>query len=225
MKTPTGFTIPFNLAVGNHEAGNHVAGSSSQVEMPFFLRYFPQKTGLKGIEPEKRPMYHSHKISNHSLSLILDSGIVELMNGVQSSWMVDQLQASKSINKFAAYHYSLYPSITREFSVKDSDKYAWTSIFDRFNFTAAFENHYHLFKRSKPIRNNQVSADGVTYLGDGAWGITSEDIFMNPNSWWISEVSRTPHVYVVTASEWGVQINAIDGNNKSITSFTKLHKF
>lgn len=59
-----------------------------------------------------------------------------------------------------------------------------------------------------------MDPDGVTYLGDGAWGITSTDVFLNSNSWWISAVSRTPHVYIVTASENVLAIDAVNSKDE-----------
>ena len=50
---------------------------------------------------------------------------------------------------------------------------AWIPTLDAHNFTAAFEHHVHVFKRTKPLRNFTLAAEGehgIVYLGGGAWG-------------------------------------------------------
>lgn len=47
----------------------------------------------------------------------------------------------------------------------------WGSIFDQYKLNAAFENHNHFIKLTKPLNNNEpVTEEGVLYLGDGAIG-------------------------------------------------------
>ena len=45
-------------------------------------------------------------------------------------------------------------------------------IFDKYKFTAIFENHQHTMKRTKPMRNSKFAEDGTIYFGDGNLGIT-----------------------------------------------------
>lgn len=106
----------------------------SREEVPFFLNYFPQALGMKDIKPKDRPIYHAHNIANHTVVLVLDSGILEPMRGDQSKWLEKELNTTTAVNKFTMYHYALYPSITHEYTVNGDDKIEWTSIFDRYTF-------------------------------------------------------------------------------------------
>jgi len=219
MKTPSGFDIPFSLAIGNHEAGGDHGVRS---KIPFFLHYFPQTLGLASVAPRERPLYHAHKIGNHSMFMALDTGIVEAMTGAQYDWIETRLKETTAVNKFAVYHYSLYPSITQGSAVDRSDWKAWVTLFSNYNLTIAFENHLHLFKRSKTIKDDttvQSPLDGTTYLGDGAWGMENSDPFMNPDSWWIDSVSRTPHVFIVSTSRDLVKVNAVTEQNDIFNTF------
>eukprot|EP01119_Soliformovum_irregulare_P015576 TRINITY_DN4397_c0_g1_i2.p1 TRINITY_DN4397_c0_g1~~TRINITY_DN4397_c0_g1_i2.p1 ORF type:complete len:545 (+),score=93.22 TRINITY_DN4397_c0_g1_i2:30-1664(+) len=170
MKTPEGFVVPFTLAIGNHEAGGDFNRPRSDV--PFYFEFFPQETGLVGVKPDDRPSFHHHRISNHTELLILDSGIVTPMLGAQLDWMNDQLSNSMNVsNRIVAYHYPLFPSVTRFDSVPDAEKLAWSSTFFNHKVTVAFENHFHVWKRSKPVTVSDGSVndqDGIVYLGDGA---------------------------------------------------------
>jgi len=223
MKTPQGLSIPLSLAIGNHEAGGDHMRKREDVH--FYLDYFPQQLGLKDVHPKQRPLYHSHQISNHTLALVLDSGLVEPMIGKQSEWMEEKLSSKAVVNKVATYHYPLYPAVVLERFMSPQEKDVWVNIFERNNLTVGFENHFHVFKRSYPIRANQIDEEnGVVYLGDGAWGIDNGITGLDGSSWWIQEAKQTAHVYVVTVSEKQLKAEAYDKFNHLLTSYTKVHK-
>lgn len=52
---------------------------------------------------------------------------------------------------------------------------AWVPIFDEYEFTGAFENHVHQYKRSYPLKNSKKSDKGTVYFGDGSMGIRTVD--------------------------------------------------
>jgi len=158
------------------------------------------------------------------MALMLDSGLVEPIVGEQSNWMEEQLNRTTAVNKIATYHYPLYPAVTVAKFMTPLEKQTWVDIFERYNMTAAFENHFHVFKESKPIRGGKVDPEsGVVYLGDGAWGIDGGPTFINPNSWWIEKAVQRAHVYVVTASDRLFDVRAFDKQNQQITSFVREH--
>jgi len=222
MRTSEGFSVPLSLAIGNHEAGGDRFRTREDVH--FYLDYFPQQLGLQKLPPKQRPLYHSHKISNHTLAIVLDSGLVEPMIGEQSRWLEHQLNKSTAANKVATYHYPLYPAVTFEKFMSEEEKQTWVGLFERYNMTVGFENHFHVFKRSKPIRNEQVDlVNGVMYLGDGAWGVDNGITGLNSQSWWIQEAQQTAHVYVVDVSEKQLQVSAYDNNNQIFSTYTKVH--
>jgi hypothetical protein len=75
----------------------------------------------------------------------------------------------------------------------------WAPIFDAARVSLSFEHHYHVFKQTFAIRNNMTvgssnSSDGVTYLGDGAWGLLTaggEEL-----SWYNERIESFMHVFV-----------------------------
>jgi len=222
MKTPLGYNIPISVTIGNHEAGGD--RDRTRDEVKFYLEYFPQQLGLANIPPKDRPLYHAHQISNHTFAMMLDSGLVEPIIGEQSKWMEEQLNKTTAVNKVASYHYPLYPAVTVAKFMTPEEKQTWVDIFERYNMTAGFENHFHVFKESKPIRGGKVDEEtGVVYLGDGAWGIDGGPTFMNADSWWVKTAVQKAHVYVVTASESVFHVRAFDKQNQQITSFVRKH--
>jgi len=223
MKDSLGFNIPISVTIGNHEAGGDRGRPKEEVK--FYFEYFPQQIGLKNVPPKERPIYHAHQISNHTLALMLDSGLVEPMIGSQSIWLEDQLNKTNAVNKVAVYHYPMYPAVTIAKFMTPEEKQTWVDLFERYSLTVGFENHFHVFKEAKPIRDNQVNEnEGVKYLGDGAWGIDGGLTFLNPDSWWIQSAFQIAHVYVVTASEHVFNVTAFSKDNQRITSYTKYHE-
>jgi hypothetical protein len=125
----------------------------------------------------------------------------------------------------------LYPSKQNpwEAAFVSTIRSAWGPIFDAYNVTLAFEHHYHLFKITPQIRANRIVASaltnrtrvGVTYLGDGNWGI--QDNFNNakPDAWYIEHASPAQHVYVVTARAGLVSVQAIAPDRSVLLEFER----
>mmetsp|Transcript_12896 Transcript_12896/g.11018 ORF Transcript_12896/g.11018 Transcript_12896/m.11018 type:complete len:149 (-) Transcript_12896:133-579(-) len=59
----------------------------------------------------------------------------------------------------------------------------WVPLFENYNYGIGFENHVHLYKRTKPLRGGVPADKGVMYLGDGNWGTPI-------NSCWPSMATR-----------------------------------
>lgn len=61
---------------------------------------------------------------------------------------------------------------------------------------SAFENHYHLFKVTHQIRGDAVvgspfdaARSGVTYLGDGNWGLVDNWANAKADAWYIKRAT------------------------------------
>lgn len=169
---------PLLVAVGNHDASQYFHSTPQQV--PMFLRYFPQATGLAAVEPQQRKSFHAHSIGPKLTVLALDSGVLAPIDGEQERWMRDELAKRPDATKIVVYHYPLYPAKPHHVEMDEfvaRARSVWGALFDQYNVTFAFENHFHVFKKTPAIYNNKVvgnsnSTLGTTYLGDGAWGIS-----------------------------------------------------
>jgi hypothetical protein len=106
---------------------------------------------------------------------------------------------------------------------------AWGPLFDFYNVTLAFEHHYHLFKLTPQIRANRIVASsitnrtrlGVTYLGDGNWGIKDNFDNVRPDAWYIERASPAQHVYVVKARPGLVTVQALAPDGSVFLEFDR----
>lgn len=206
MVTPDGHYIPILASIGNHEAGGFL---SSPGDDPYFSTYFPQQTGLSQTSPKARLTYHSHSISSNTIIIVLDSDIIAPIDGVQAAWLQSQLQSASNVSlKLTLYHGNLYPAVPDSGvdAVEQRGKQFWAPYFDEYNLTASFENHCHAFKRTVPIRGDKESADGVVYLGDGAWGVDPRSPAM---SWYTQVVAQKQHIYHVTVDDTSIHVDAV----------------
>jgi len=209
LQTPTGFSLPLIVALGNHEAGGDL---QQPVERAFyFLNYFPQQTNLTTDNTLSRPLYHSHLIGDN-LVMVMDSGIIVPMIGEQSNWMISTLEQYENVtNKFPVYHYGLYPAVPAWDLVTDASRLAWIDIFDRYGVRLAFENHYHVYKRTKALYNNQeaVNGNGTIYLGDGSWGILGTSI-PYVKSWFMDQIYPRRSAFVIQTGKSFIGVLAVD---------------
>ena len=203
MVTPSGLTVPLVLAVGNHEVqGGYLGGVEGA---PFFFGFFPQT-------PRDAPRsYFRRAFGANVVVYALDTGHVVAHGGEQASWLDAQLATDAAVpHRFALYHVPLYPSHRAyDGGMSVAGRAAWGEIFDRHGLTAAFENHDHTFKRTHPLRGDSVDADGVLYLGDGAWGRGDRPVDVS-RRWYHDKAGSLRHVWVVDADANGVTYRAFD---------------
>eukprot|EP00943_MAST-04B_sp_MAST-4B-sp1_P005814 g5814.t1 len=253
MKKNDGTLIPLSVAIGNHDVGSNAAANvyvdifnpkenkywkGDGVNVPFILTYFPQHRGLtdKDNVPEidKRLPYHYHLVGASTIYFILDSGHV--VNYHQQQSFIENVfkKLPGSIDKYkikmACYHVPIYPS-TKNW---DEKKYKpikfgienWVRpIFDKYGFTAIFENHQHTLKRTKPMKDSKYAKDGTLYFGDGNLGITGirEHLVSNPlietingvdnHAWVVDIINPAQNIVNYTAiNRYGKVIDHIDVN-------------
>jgi len=178
-------TIPLILTVGNHDIGwNALANVKiDPEEPPLYYVFFPQhlRVNADGVEVNEVPPVEERKTSffqliGNTMQLNLDSGYVETYQN-QAEWMNKTLPTYEKYAKFANYHVPMYPACRQladfpeEYRKIAQDNFV--PIFENFGFKAIFENHVHLFKKTFPLKNNQVNhTHGIVYYGDGNWGVT-----------------------------------------------------
>lgn len=217
LMTKNGSTVPVILTIGNHEAGSFGASLGDD---PYYTSYFPQKLGLQDVNPRKRMPYHVHRIGNDTTIIMLDSDVVVRVEGEQTDWLEAQLAVPSKL-KIVVYHANIYPSSDIVGVLGNKGKKYWAPLFDKYNVTMAFEHHLHLYKRTKPLRNDQVDPDGVTYFGDGTWGVMPNIIPLS-NAFYIQTVHRKQHFFHVSVqNNQNISVNAIDKDGDIFDSWNK----
>jgi len=215
--------VPIILGIGNHELGIH-SMSNVNVEIsdskgPLYFLFFPQHLANENASgsitdipsPGNRRTYFSQILRN-TLHTALDSGYISSFNGTQSDWLRNISDKYSALPKFAHYH---APTICSCYLKDDTPDYqinlayeSWSSIFEENYFEAAFENHFHLFKKSFPIRDKKVDSEGVLYLGEGKWGAYGNHCLDYPevvNQTGLIEVASDQfHIWILnlTATSW-----------------------
>ena len=185
---PDGLSIPFIVAIGNHE----VIGGYNQnpLKAPIFFSVFP---------------FPEENSATYAIDLFEDLSVVVLnSNHTQSvESQVEFLESSlkkRQNNKhlFALYHFPAYGIVKGglEHSISQSMRKHWTPLFDKYGLDAAFENDHHIYKRSNLIKSGKVDPSGTLYIGDGAWGVETRS-FPEKDRWYVAEASPTRHVIEV----------------------------
>ena len=205
MVTPDGFAIPMVLAVGNHEVRGGYLGGPERT--PFYLGFFAQPGN---------PSYFRFPIGTNAVVYVLDTGHV-VPHETQTEWLSERMAADRDVPfRFATYHIPLYPS-HRPYDGRSSElgRAHWGPVFDRHRLTAAFENHDHTLKRSKPLRAGAVDPEGTLYFGDGAWGRGDRTVDLSPR-WYLDKAGANRHVWLVDVAADGVVYRAVDVDGHEI---------
>lgn len=200
MVTPSGHTIPMVLAIGNHEVQGGFAAQPQAA--PYYYNFFKQD----------QKAYFSRRFGPDIIVYVLDSGHTNPQGGAQAAWLAQEMERTAGIrHRFALYHVPCYPSYPGAFEQPYSAggrKY-WVPLFDKFKLTAAFENHFHTFKRTKPLRNGQVDPTGTVYFGDGCWGRPPRKVKAE-KSWYDAALASRRHVWLVDVDGDSVLYRAMD---------------
>ena len=145
-------TRPIVPAIGNHECPH---GQDPWLYLDTFK--LPQN-GPEGIEHGRA---YSFRYSN-ALFIILDSNLTPAS---QRTWLEHKLSTSNDTWKFVMYHHPAYSARTRRDNPQVRAQ--WCDLFDKYGVDIAFQGHDHAYKRTKPMRANEIAEstdNGVIYI-------------------------------------------------------------
>ncbi len=149
-------TVPYFLAVGNHDMHPKVTGSE---------KIYKEQVDLPGNE-----LFYSFNTGN-SLFIVLDTcigGQEKKVTGEQYKWLEGVLAGSTQRHKFVFLHHPLYPEKGRGKHHGNSlDRYpterdALQALFVRYKVDAVFAGHEHYYLRK--------AINGVTHVITGGGG-------------------------------------------------------
>ncbi len=178
--TPTNRMIPVLVTIGNHEVFKYERLERSGADLTEPMR----KWGLE--DRSARFFYNIFAMPgskgwgvldfNDYMSIfLLDSnyGIGTTNPGEpQTKWLKNALAERRNKpHLFPVYHAPAYPSVrSMEKKAHPRVRNNWAPLFQKNRVRVAFENHDHTYKRTYPMRDGEIHATGVVYIGDGAWG-------------------------------------------------------
>ncbi len=190
MVAPDGRLIPLLVLPGNHDVKRK---KGEEVDARFFYELFAM--------PKKGISYRSIDAGEYLSLFLLDTDHISRVEGAQTEWLKEDLAASKATYKFAAYHTAAYPSVYLDSSkLPKKIRALWSPLFEQYGVLAAFEHHNHAFKRTYPIKEGKINAEGVVYLGDGAWGVRPRKV-VNERVWYLARSAQVNHFWHVTLNE------------------------
>ena len=208
--------IPILAAIGNHEVRGGYKGKAPE-DAPYFFGLFV---------PPGAKTYRAVDFGHYLSFLLLDSGHIEDVAGKQASWL-ERALASRTQQKFLfpVYHYPAYGTAKAETNTLPCDlprakviREHWVPLFERHGVTAVLENDHHNYKRTHPLRRHQRDdTNGIVYLGDGAWGVTTRTV--PTNAWYLAHAEPRRHLYLITLNpEGNVTATAIEANGTAFDS-------
>lgn len=230
-----GRVIPLIVSIGNHEVfkgyyarHRHYTPTDSWRHKlaPFFydLFAFPGQPGYGVLD-----------FGDYMSWVILDTDHTNPVDGVQRAWLSEVLEARRGVaHVFPLYHVPAYPSV-RSFTThpRSTDEVLpwmmsslqrrqlgdnrptrvrehFVPLFEAHNVRTAFESHDHTYKRTRAIRGGVVSADGIVYLGDGAWGVRTRVPKTPEQAWYLEKSAGVRHFIVGTIEGEGQLFRAFD---------------
>jgi acid phosphatase type 7 len=182
MRRPDGTLIPLIVTLGNHDI--------NRKGCPLFT-LFPLL--------QKKQSYANFKVGNFLSLFLLDTGHQNPVAGAQTEWLKTNLEKEKEIPyKIAIYHVAAYPSVYDFYGpVPKSVRLNWVPLFESYGLQCAFEHHNHAYKRTYPLRNNQISPDGILYCGDGCVGVPPRPT-RAPKPWYLARAESLPCFWLTT---------------------------
>lgn len=179
------YLVPLSFAVGNHDIGynhdNQGAWAHRAVhdcDAPPFFAWFPHEVDKNQIPIPAchRSANRVHSVGNLTNVWILDSAYTVYPDEVVSFVDKEIQKVGKGWN-LGIYHVPLYSVHVHDYAGGESLRKRWPlRLFDKYRFVANFENHSHLYKRTKLLADGQVADRGTVYLGDGNMGVTEDRI-------------------------------------------------
>ena len=210
MRTENGRLIPVLSAIGNHDLRGQYNQTPAQAKV--FSSLFPM--------PGER-IYNAIDFGQYMSFFIMDSGHANSIDGEQSKWLKEVLQArTKTLHRFAIYHVPAYPSI-RNFNNPQSvaiRKY-WVPIFEQNGIQMAFEHHDHAYKRTIPLLQGKLNAKGIVYIGDGAWGVDRARPKSKVKKPYLAKFISSRHFILMTIDPLKREMKSIDDSGKVIDEY------
>lgn len=206
MTRSDGSMIPWVVTLGNHEVLDGYQQPKTQATFFYNLFAYPGPVGYGVLD-----------VGQTLSILLLDSGHTNPIGGAQTQWLASTLaNRAKTTHIVAAYHVPAYPSKRSLDSWPNTDvRRYWVPRFEEMGVDLTFEGHDHAYKRTQPIRKNQVDPTGVIYFGDG--GMAAEvrkpaqpgdgGLFAN-RRWYLARTAQAHHFMLVT----------IDGKERSVVA-------
>jgi acid phosphatase type 7 len=226
--------VPMVVAIGNHEVrGGYYFRHERRPDDP---PYEDSDDGRQRLAPyffslfasPGLPGYNVLDFSDYLSVILLDTDHVNPVEGRQTDWLQNVLSERTGIpHVFPIYHVPAYPSV-RDYmdDVMVKIRQNWVPLFEEYGIEMVFENHDHAYKRTHPIRNDEVASNGIVYVGDGAWGTETRVIGsrQDHDAWYIDKALSERHAIILTLHGTHRQMITVSSRGKVIDEFPAIYR-
>lgn len=207
-----GRIIPIVPVVGNHDVPKKMADPRTTPVTFYQIFAFP----------EANLSYRTLDIGESISFILLDSDHSYPIAGEQTEWLKKTLEERKDVRyKFAAYHISAFPSVySYNAKIARRIRENWCPLFEEYGVPVAFEHHNHAFKRTYPIKQEQVNAKGVIYVGDGCWGVKPRGTVSK--AWYLEKKAKKNTFTMITFLPTGCDIVSYTNSGEVIDRMPRI---
>jgi hypothetical protein len=204
-RAPDGRAIPFISCIGNHEVQGGFGKTPAQA--PFYFAMLP----IGGRA------YHAVDVGAQLSFLLLDSGHATPVDGAQEEWL--QAELTRRAGRRAiipVYHYPAWPTVKvpkggsspEDHAVSRAIRARWVPRFEAAGVRLVLEHDQHTAKRTVPLKAGQPDPTGITYLGDGAWGVEVRRI--HPGLPWLAHGAEVRHGWILEIGADAIEAVGLD---------------
>ena len=214
-RAPDGRLLPFISCIGNHEVDGHYGGDISKA--PFFFAMMP----IDGIA------YRAVDVGEQVSFLLLDSDHATRIPGAQTTWLKGAITSrANRTHVIPVYHYPAWPTVKAEKGKTPYDNRVammirdlWVPLFEANGVRVALEHDQHTYKRTVALKGGKADPTGITYLGDGAWGVGLRKTF--PGLPHLAKTAERRHGYLIELHADGrLDATAIDEDGEVFDQVT-----
>lgn len=213
--------LPCVVAIGNHEVVGGYYGKNSGYEQTnsFRKRIAPYFYGLFAFPGQ--PGYNVLDFGTYLSLIILDTEHSNPIEGVQTEWLVKTLKERENVlHRIPIYHVPAFPSVRNyDGQTQTLVRENWVPLFEENGVRIAFENHDHAYKRTFPIKNLQLDQSGITYVGDGSWGVAERDIHDVDATWYLKKAQSIRAFTLLTLEGQQFSLISVDEEGRIIDSY------
>jgi acid phosphatase type 7 len=236
--------IPVLAAIGNHEVRGGYYWQDTVAARATLPPYAGDDASRMAIAPyyfrvlasPGQPGYGVVDFGDYLSVVLLDSDHANPVEREQKEWLEETLEEREEVpHVFPIYHVPGYPSVRRyEGNVHRRVREHWVPLFEEHGVRVVFENHDHIYKRTFPLRDGKIAADGVVYLGDGAWGANTrearQDAAGEERPWYTVRTEPVRHFIVATIDGPHQHFLMVDGDGNVFDEYPstpgrQLHEY
>ncbi|QDU59048.1 fibronectin type III domain-containing protein [Aeoliella mucimassa] len=193
-----GRLLPIVPARGNHDMG------------PIFNQLF--------AFPKESENYYAGNLSGNVRLATLNTETVT--GGEQREWLADELAEHRWDTTWylAQYHKPAFPAV----KIPSGALPNWVPLFDQYKIDLACEADGHVIKRTSPLRNGKIDAEGVVYIGEGGLGVGQRT--PKTGRWFLQETAEhcgsDHHLHLITFYDDRMEVRVITMAGEVFDEFT-----